>query len=123
MIPNKKFSTKARLKSFYYAFQGLKLFFQTQHNAWIHAVSAIVVILLGFLFNINTTEWCWLIVAIAMVFITEMLNTAIEFLCDFVSSEIHPQIKKVKDVSAAAVLIASVAAVAIGLILFLPKFF
>lgn len=123
MIPNKKFSSKARLKSFYFAFQGLKLFFKTQHNAWIHAVSAIIVIVLGFLLKINSAEWCWLIVAISTVFITEMLNTAIEFLCDFVSPEIHPQIKKIKDVSAAAVLIAALAAVAIGMIIFLPKFF
>lgn len=56
-----------------------------------------------------------------MVFITEMLNTAIEFLSDFVSPGIHPQIKKVKDVSAAAVLIASIGAIVIGIIVFLPK--
>lgn len=122
MNQNKKFSTNARFKSFYFAFQGLKLFFKTQHNAWIHAVSALIVIVLGFLLKINSAEWCWLIVAISMVFITEMLNTAIEFLCDFVSPEIHPQIKKIKDVSAAAVLIAALAAVAIGMIIFLPKF-
>ena len=123
MIPNKKFSTKARFKSFYFAFQGLKVFFKTQHNAWIHAVSALIVFIVGFVLKASSTEWCWLIVAISMVFITEMLNTAIEFLCDFVSPEIHPQIKKIKDVSAAAVLIASFAAVAIGMIIFLPKIF
>lgn len=122
MNQNKKFSTNARFKSFYFAFQGLKLFFKTQHNAWIHAVSALIVIVLGFLLKVNSAEWCWLIVAISMVFITEMLNTAIEFLCDFVSPEIHPQIKKIKDVSAAAVLIAALAAVTIGMIIFLPKF-
>lgn len=122
MNQNKKFSTNARFKSFYFAFQGLKLFFKTQHNSWIHAVSALMVIVFGFLLKINSTEWCWLIIAISMVFITEMLNTSIEFLCDFVSPEIHPQIKKIKDVSAAAVLIASFAAIAIGLIIFLPKF-
>jgi diacylglycerol kinase len=56
-----------------------------------------------------------------MVFITEMLNTALEFLSDFVSPDIHPQIKKVKDVAAAAVLIASIGAAVIGLMIFLPK--
>ena len=123
MNQNKKFSITARFKSFFYAFQGIKLFLKTQHNAWIHTASGIVVIVLGFLLKVNITEWCLLITAISMVFITEMLNTAIEFLCDFVSPQIHPQIKKIKDVSAAAVLISAIAAIAIGLIIFLPKFF
>jgi diacylglycerol kinase len=121
MNQSKKFSIKARFKSFYFAFQGLKVFFRTQHNSWIHAVAALVVIFLGFILNVDITEWCWLVTVISMVFITELLNTAIEFLCDFVSPEIHPQIKRIKDISAAAVLIAAIAAVVVGVIVFLPK--
>ena len=121
MNQSKKFSIKARFKSFYFAFQGLKVFFKTQHNSWIHAVAALVVIFLGFILKVDITEWCWLVTAISMVFITELLNTAIEFLCDFVSPGIHPQIKKIKDISAAAVLIAAIAAVVVGVIIFLPK--
>jgi diacylglycerol kinase len=121
MNNNKPFSITDRIKSFGFAIEGVITFFKTQHNALIHIVAATVVIVLGFVLKANCNEWCWLIIAIAMVIITEMLNTAIEFLCDVVSPEIHPQIKKVKDVSAAAVLIASIAAVAIGLIVFLPK--
>ena len=121
MKNQKPFSIKDRIKSFPFAFNGIKVFFKTEHNAWIHLFSAIVVIILGFIFKINTTEWCIISFAIALVIITEMLNTAIEFLCDFVSKEIHPAIKKVKDISAAAVLIAAFAAFVVGVIVFAPK--
>ncbi|MBA3705593.1 MAG: diacylglycerol kinase family protein [Bacteroidetes bacterium] len=120
---NKPFSINDRIKSFDFAIQGIITFFKTQHNVWIHIAVAITVVILGFVLNVNNNEWCWLIIGIALVLISEMLNTAIEFLCDKISPEFHPQIKKVKDVSAAAVLIAVIAAVMIGLIVFLPKLF
>jgi diacylglycerol kinase len=120
-MSDKKFTAANRIQSFSYAFQGLRTFFQTQHNAWIHLFTSIVVVASGFYFGLNENEWLWIAVAIVMVFITEMLNTSIEFLSDFISPEIHPLIKKVKDVSAAAVLIASIGAIIIGLIVFVPK--
>ena len=116
------FSLKQRIKSFSYAFQGLKTFFQTQHNAWIHLLATIVVVLLGNIVKLTYTEWCWIIIAIALVFITEMLNTAIEFLTDLVSPNFHPLAKKTKDVAAGAVLVAAIIAVILGLMVFLPKF-
>jgi diacylglycerol kinase len=122
MISKNKFSFKSRIKSFSFAFQGIKTFFQTQHNAWIHTLAGICVIVLGIVFKLTIPEWCWLIFAIGLVFITEMLNTAIEFLTDLVSPEYHPLAKKVKDVAAGAVLFASIVAVLIGLIIFIPKF-
>jgi len=122
MKENKSFSIGDRLLSFGFAFQGLITFFKTQHNAWIHLLSAIVVIVLGFIYHITPVEWCWLIVAIGFVFAAEMFNTAIEFLTDLVSPQFHPLAKKVKDVAAGAVLVAALTAVAIGLIVFLPKF-
>lgn len=118
---NKKFSITDRIKSVRYALEGLVVFFKTQHNAWIHVVAAAVTITAGFYFQLCKTDWVMIIIAIALVFITEMFNTAIEFLCDVVSPQVHPGIKKVKDVSAAAVLIAAIAAVAIGIIVFLPR--
>lgn len=119
---DKKFNLRERRKSFGYAFQGIATFFRTQHNAWIHVVAALLAVLTGFYLEINRNGWLWIILAIALVFITEMLNTAIEFLCDHISPEIHPNIKKVKDIAAAAVLIASLTAIAIGVIIFLPEF-
>jgi diacylglycerol kinase len=122
-MSDKKFSTADRIKSFSYALQGLKTFFSTQHNAWIHFVISLLVIAAGFYFRIYQNDWLWIVFAITIVFITEMVNTAIEFLSDFVSPEIHPMIKKVKDVSAAAVLIASIGSVIIGLVVFVPKIY
>ena len=116
------FSLRNRVKSFSYAFQGIKTFFQTQHNAWIHTLASVIVIILGIVVNLSTSEWCWIGLAIALVFITEMLNTAIEFLTDLVSPEYHSKAKKTKDVAAGAVLLATFFAVLLALFIFIPKF-
>lgn len=120
-MSNKKFSIYERRKSFAFAFEGLKTFFTTQHNAWIHTFGALAAICAGFYFDLSSNEWCWISLAIALVFISEIFNTAIEFLSDVVSPQIHPQIKKVKDVSAAGVLIAAIAALIIGSLIFVPR--
>jgi diacylglycerol kinase (ATP) len=120
---SKPFSISDRIKSFGYALEGLRSFFKTQHNAWIHVVATLVVIIAGFMFKVSSMEWIALSFAIALVFISELFNTAIEFLCDKVSPEFDPRIKLVKDISAAAVLIAAMVAVVIGAIVFVPKVF
>ena len=121
MSNDNPFRLHSRLKSFGFAVEGMAEFFKTQPNAWIHAVAAVVVIVLGFVFDVSTTEWCMLIIAIALVLIVEMLNTAIEFLTDLVSPSYHPLAKKVKDIAAGAVLFTAIAAALIGLIVFAPK--
>jgi diacylglycerol kinase len=121
MNKNKPFRMSDRIKSIGFAMEGIGTFLKTQHNAWIHMAAAMIVIAAGFLLKVNGSEWCWLIVSISMVLISEMFNTAIEFLTDLASPEIHPKAKMVKDVAAGAVLIASIAAVVIGSIIFLPK--
>ncbi|MES2285412.1 MAG: diacylglycerol kinase family protein [Bacteroidota bacterium] len=121
MSNNKSFSISNRIKSFGFAIEGIITFFKTQHNAWIHAFATVIVVVLGFALNVNNTEWLFLITAIALVFISEMLNTAIEFLTDIVSPDYNLKAKKVKDVAAGAVLISAIAAVVVGLIVFLPK--
>ena len=75
----------------------------------------------GFLLNIDTQSFLIILIAIGMVFIVEIFNSAIEYLSDFVSSEYNETIKKVKDLSAAAVLIAAGIAVIVGVIIFMPK--
>lgn len=114
---------KKRLKSFQYAFNGLRVLFYEEANARIHLVAAIAVILLGLLLKITAPEWLIILFCIALVFICEIINTAIENLCDFISPEKHELIKKTKDLAAAAVLIAAVFSVVVGLIIFLPKVF
>ena len=117
---SKSFSPQARANSFRYAFKGLKLFFTTQHNSWIHLFATFSVIAAGFFFGITTTEWLFVIVAIALVLITEMLNTAIEFLVDLISPDYNKLAGKIKDLAAGAVLFAALMAVIIGVLVFGP---
>lgn len=116
-----RFSWRQRGNSFRYAFEGIRALFQTEHNAWIHGAFTVVVITLAFIFKVSRLELMLLILAMAIVWITEIINTAIEKAMDFVSAEKHPKIKLVKDLAAAAVLVSAVAAFLIGLIIFLPK--
>lgn len=117
-----KFSLKPRAKSFIHAFNGLKTIIINEPNARIHLASALIAIALGFLFQINAFEWLALVFSIGLVISIEALNTAIEELCDYIQPELHSKIKIIKDVSAAAALVAATAAFVIGLIIFIPKF-
>lgn len=121
MESNKPFNMHSRLKSFAFALQGIITFFKTQHNAWIHALAGILVCSMGMYWGLTAAEWCFIAFAIGLVFISEMLNTSIEFLTDLVSPQFHPLAKKVKDVAAGAVLFASLIAIAIGCFVFIPK--
>ena len=112
---------KKRLKSFSYAFAGIKDLFKTQPNAQIHLFVALCVLIAGFFFNISTIEWCILSLTMALVLSAEGFNTAIEYLTDLVSPDHHPLAGKTKDVAAGAVLISAIAAVIVGLLIFLPK--
>lgn len=116
-----RFSIHSRLKSFVFAFNGLKLFFRTQHNAYIHFAAAVFVIVLGFLLDVNRYEWCFLGLSIGSVFIAEVFNTSIEFLTDLVSPEYNELAKKVKDLAAAGVLLSAIVSVVIGSIIFIPR--
>ena len=117
----KKFSWKERGASFRYAYDGLAALFRTEHNAWVHAGLTITALLLSIVLTISKMEWLLLIIAITLVWVTEIINTAIEKTMDFISKEKHPQIKLVKDLAAAAVLLSAVAALLTGTIIFLPK--
>jgi diacylglycerol kinase (ATP) len=114
------FQFTGRIRSFYHAIRGVWRMMRCQHNAWIHAVATLVVIGAGLLFHVSPADWCWLILAIAIVWMAEALNTAFEFLADAVSPEFHPLVRAAKDVAAGAVLIAAIAAAVIGAIIFWP---
>jgi diacylglycerol kinase len=113
--------TKFSLKSFGYAFNGLKEASATQPNFKIHILSTIVVITGGLFFKIGVTEWALLLFAIGMVTAAECFNTSLEYLTNLVSPQHNVIAGKVKDLSAAGVLISAVVALAIGLIVFIPK--
>lgn len=115
------FSIKSRLRSFIHAFNGLGVLFKEEHNSRIHLLAAILVIGFGFYFHISSLEWISIIVVITLVFVTEIFNSTIERIADFIQPEKDDKIKKIKDLSAAAVLLSAILAVIIACIVFIPK--
>lgn len=113
----------SRLGSFRHAIRGWWYVLRTQHNAWIHAVVATLVILVGLWLELPARDWAVLILTITMVFTAEFINTAIEAVVDLASPAKHPLAKVGKDVGAAAVLIAALAAIVIGLLLLGPPLY
>jgi len=109
------------LKSFVYAWNGLKYSLLAERNFKIHLTITVMVIVSGIGFKISSTEWIAVFVCIALVLSMEMLNTVIEKLCDVVHPAESHQIKIIKDISAAAVLVGAIASVIIAFIIFLPK--
>jgi diacylglycerol kinase (ATP) len=114
------FSIGARARSFRAAIAGIGFVLKTQHNSWLHLIAAIVVCVAGVALNITAEDWRWLVIAIALVWFAEVLNTAFEHLCDVVSPEFHPSVKKSKDIAAGAVLICAIGSAALGVMIFLP---
>ncbi|PIR19846.1 MAG: diacylglycerol kinase [Deltaproteobacteria bacterium CG11_big_fil_rev_8_21_14_0_20_47_16] len=114
------FSIKRRLKSFQYAAKGIAHLVASQHNAWIHLVATVLVVCFGFYCQLSASDWSLIVVAITMVWTTEAINTAIELLCDFATSDRHSLIEKTKDLAAGAVLIAAIGAAAIAILVFYP---
>lgn len=92
----------------------------SQPNARVHLAATVAVVIAGFGFGLGASEWCWIVLAVVMVWTTEALNTALEFLTDVASPEFHPLAGKAKDVAAGAVLISAIGAVIIGVIVFAP---
>ncbi|MBW8882805.1 MAG: diacylglycerol kinase family protein [Asticcacaulis sp.] len=115
-----KFSILSRLRSFGYAFEGLFFMLRTQHNAWLHLLATVAVILAASFLNVEARDWRWLIVAMAMVWVAEAFNTAVEYVCDVVSPQFSEAVKRAKDIAAGAVLICAIAAAAIGIITLWP---
>lgn len=116
-----KFSIKKFLKSFTYAFNGLRAVWRTEQNMRVHAVAATIALTLCFLLNVSTVEFIIVIICIGVVIAFELLNTAIEKLCNIISPQKNDRIKDIKDISAGAVLVVSIIALICGLIIFIPK--
>ena len=112
----------SRVRSFRYAFQGWGYVMRTQRNAWIHSAIATVVFLVGLWLELSLQEWAIIVLTAAFVFSAEFNNTAIEAVVDLATQEHHPLAKIGKDVGAAAVLVAALAAVLGGLLILRPPF-
>lgn len=112
---------RAFLQGFAHAFRGIVFGLRTQRNLRVHALATLGVIVLGFVLQIERWEWCVILISCGLVWAAELLNTAIERLADRVSMEREEAIRVVKDAAAGAVLAASLAAAAVGAIIFLPR--
>lgn len=111
---------KSRALSFHYAFAGWWYVIRTQRNAWIHALASGLVLLLALWLRLPLRDLAVLILTIGMVWMAEFINTALEAVVDLASPEIHPLARVGKDVGAAAVLIAALAAALVGVLILGP---
>ena len=109
-----------RLKSFGHAWAGLVFLMKSEPHARIHLVATIMVLFAAWRLDVSRQDWLWLILAITLVWISEAINTAIEYLCDVVSPELSQSVRRAKDIAATAVLVAEIAAALIGVIVFIP---
>lgn len=109
------------MKRFTFALKGLFFTFKSQANFKIQLTAALFVSTAGFVFKLNPSEWCIILLAMGAVLSLEVLNTAIESLVDLVSPGYNEKAGRIKDTAAGAVLIAAAVSVVIGLIIFLPK--
>jgi undecaprenol kinase/diacylglycerol kinase (ATP) len=108
-------------KAFYHAWKGIQQFFLYDRNGRIHLGAAIAAVMMGFILPVSNVEWIVLLVCIAAVIALEMINAAIEKLCDMVHEAYHPMIRIIKDISAGAVLWVSMVSAVIAAIIFIPK--
>ncbi len=110
----------SRVQSFGHALRGWWHVVRTQRNSWIHVGITLVIVAISIWVRLDVRDWAVIVLTIAVVFISEFLNTAIEVVVDLASPQVHPLAKVAKDVAAGAVLIAAVAAVAIGVLILGP---
>ncbi len=116
----KRFTLRARLRSFGFAAAGLRAMLAEQHNARIHLLATAAVLALSAALGLSRFEWCWIVAAIAAVWTTEAMNSALESLADAVAPDPHPGVGRAKDAAAGAVLVAALGAAGIGLLVLGP---
>ena len=118
---SEKFSARSRFGSFRFAIKGLLTLLKYEHNSRIHLLAALAVIAAGIVLKISMPEWCLIIIVTGLVFMAELLNTALEEMSDIIDPEWNEKIRKVKDYAAAAVLISAIVSVVVGGLIFIPK--
>ncbi|MGE5457386.1 MAG: diacylglycerol kinase family protein [Methanococcaceae archaeon] len=117
----RKFSLSSRILSFKFAFDGFITMIKNEHNSRIHLLLSIIVITVGIFLKLTLIEWSLVIILIGLVFIAELFNSAIEKISDMIDHEINPEIRIIKDYTAAAVLISAIVSATVGAIIFMPK--
>jgi diacylglycerol kinase (ATP) len=111
-----------RLKSVGFAVKGAFKLITTEHSVMVQSSLALLLIIAGFVFHISREEWMMQILAFGLVLGVESLNTAVEKMADFIHPEYHEKIGFIKDIAAGAVMFAATAAIAVGLLIYVPKF-
>lgn len=111
-----------RLKSVGFAVKGALKLITTEHSVMVQSSLAVLMIIAGFYFKIDRYEWMIQILAFGLVLGVESLNTAVEKIADFIHPEYHERIGFIKDIAAGAVMFAALAAIAVGLLIYVPKF-
>ena len=119
-MQQKPFQFSGRIRSFKFALMGIWTMFKSQHNAWVHAAATVLVVGVGFLLHLSSSEWCWIVLAIMAVWMAEGFNTAFEFLADAASPGFHPLVKHAKDVAAGSVLVAAIGSLVVGILVLGP---
>lgn len=112
---------KLKWSSFRAAFAGVSFLLRTQIHARWHLLATVLVVASGAGFRVTKVEWLALILALALVWVTEAVNTAVEQACDAITMEKHPHIAHAKNVAAGAVLLAAVSAALVGAVIFVPE--
>jgi diacylglycerol kinase len=108
---------KNLIASYYNAFNGLKYFFSTERNGKIQFAIAILVLTIAALVKFSSNKFLVILLCIGLVIGFEIINTAIEILCNLIQKNEHPQIKIIKDVAAGAVLLVSLLSILIAVVL------
>lgn len=116
-----RFTIRKRLRSFRFAFGGIKTMIKNEHNSRVHFVALVAVIIVGIVLKIELLEWVAISIVSGVVILTELLNSAIEKLADFVEPAWNEKIGSIKDYCAGAVLISALIAVIVGGLIFIPK--
>jgi diacylglycerol kinase (ATP) len=115
------FSLRERAQSFADAGRGIGFLLASQPNARIHALATVAAIALGAVLDLTAGEWCWIALAIALVWVAEAFNSALEALADAVHPNQDPRVGRSKDLAAGAVLVAAIASAVIGALVFGPR--
>ncbi len=114
---------KRLFKSFRYAVKGLITVFREEQNLLIQSIVGVLIIFLGLYVGLSQMEWAVIVMMIGLVLLVEIINSAVERVSDVLKPRINSYVKEIKDVMAAAVMLASVIAVIVGLIVFVPHLF
>jgi len=122
MRKDARFSIASRLESFSHAFRGLGDMVRSEHNAWIHVLATLIALAAAWWLEVDGLGLALILIAIVIVWVAEAFNTVLEIMADLVVGERYSRsVKRAKDIAAAAVLIASMGAVSIGIAVFVPR--